>query len=85
MKTETKTQDSPESKQTVWFGNMETIRFTVGADEFDAVIVHQIALISRMTEQEADEFMWEFGYDSYLIPDTYKGEILFSHKEKRSK
>lgn len=79
MKVQTK---STEPTYTVWFGDMENIQFSVGSDSFNAIIVNQINMISCMTEQEADDFMWEFGHDSYLIPDKFPGQILFGYKRK---
>lgn len=71
-------------KHVVWFGDMENIKFTVGSDSFDAVIVHSIRLIKRMTEQEAEDYMGAHGYDMYLMPEVYKGEILYSNRAKRT-
>jgi hypothetical protein len=42
------------------------------------VIVHSIDEKSIMNPDDVDEYMLCQGYDSYLIPEEYKGAIVFS-------
>jgi len=55
-----------------WYGNM------VHLEDPLMVIVHSIEEKSIMNPLDADEYMLSQGYDSYLIPAEYSGEIVFS-------
>ena len=62
----------------VLFANMEHGDFAISNDRYSIVIVHSIEERAIMNPDDADEYMVSQGYDSYLIPDEYKGEILYS-------
>jgi len=62
----------------VWYGNMEHGTFNVGADEFPMVIVKSIAERLIVASGDVESYMEAMGYDSYLIPDEFKGEVVFS-------
>jgi hypothetical protein len=65
-------------KNAVWFGRMTHGQFIIGGDATPMVIIHNIEhVVPRMTEEEADDFMIANNYDSYLIPDTFMGEIVY--------
>ena len=60
----------------VWFGNMSFDDLKKG--EMPIAIVHSIDEKAIMNPDDVDEYMTSNGYDSYLIPDEFKGEIAFS-------
>jgi hypothetical protein len=65
-------------KTAVWFGRMTHGAFVKGYDSTEMVIVHSIDHVEpRMTEEEADDYMIANNYDSYLMPDTFLGEIVY--------
>jgi len=61
-----------------WFGNMTHGTFTIGGDENPMVIVHSIEERAIMDPADVDEYMAAQGYDSYLVPDEFTGEVVFS-------
>lgn len=60
----------------VWFGNMSFDFLKNG--EMPIAIVNSIDEKAIMNPDDVDEYMTSNGYDSYLIPDEFKGEIAFS-------
>lgn len=54
----------------VWFGNMRHDGY--------CVIVDSIFERVTMNPVDVEEYRASRGHDSYLIPDEYDGEILFS-------
>jgi hypothetical protein len=63
----------------IWFGDMTHGEFCVSDDDSEQmVIVHSIDEKSIMNPNDVDEYMLCQGYDSYLIPEEYKGAIVFS-------
>jgi len=62
----------------VLFGNMEHGDFAISKDRYPIVIIHSIEERAIMNPDDADEYMVSQGYDSYLIPDKFEGEILYS-------
>lgn len=52
----------------VWFGNMRHGNGCVIVDSIDEAIV--------MDPAGVEEYRGSRGYDSYLIPDEYEGEIV---------
>jgi hypothetical protein len=62
----------------VWFGHMTHGSFTIGNDESPMVIVNSIDEKAIMDPNDVDEIMETQGYDSYLVLDEFKGEIVFS-------
>jgi|APCry1669188970_1035186.scaffolds.fasta_scaffold168662_3 hypothetical protein len=65
-------------KPIVWFGRMTHGTFTIAGDSNPMVIVDHVDLATRMTEEEADDYMVMHGYDSYLMPEVFGGEIVYS-------
>jgi len=67
-------------KSAVWFGRMTHGQFVVGGDATPMVIIHNIDHVEpRMTEEEADDYMIANNYDSYLMPDTFLGEVVYDN------
>jgi fructoselysine-6-P-deglycase FrlB-like protein len=62
----------------VYFGKMTHGTFTIGNDETPIVIIHSIDEKSIIDSDSVDEIMELQGFDSYLIPDEFTGEIVFS-------
>ena len=62
----------------VWYGHMTHGTFTVGGDDTPMVIVHSIDERAIMDPADVDEYMASQGHDSYLIPDEFTGEVVFS-------
>jgi len=69
-------------KHQVWFGSITFGEFTIGNDSNPMAIVNDIQYVGRMTEEEADCYMVEHGYDSYLIPEQYNGEIVYDQSHE---
>ena len=62
----------------ILFGDMTHGTFTVGGDDAPMVIVHSINERAIMDPADVDEYMASQGHDSYLVPDEFTGEIVFS-------
>jgi hypothetical protein len=62
----------------ILFGGMTHGTFTVGDDDTPMVIVNSIEERAIMDPADVDEYMASQGYDSYLIPDEFTGEVVFS-------
>jgi hypothetical protein len=62
----------------ILFGHMTHGTFTVGEDEAPMVMVHSIQERAIMNPADVDEYMHSEGHDSYLIPDEFTGEVVFS-------
>jgi len=69
-------------KKQVWFGSITFGEFTIGDDTNPMAIVNKISHVARMTEEEADNYMVAHGYDSYLIPEQYNGEIVYDQSHE---
>lgn len=69
-------------KPIVWFGSFTFGTFTIGNDSNRMAIINNIDHVDRMTECEADDYMTAHGYDSYLIPRLYDGEIVFAQNQE---
>lgn len=62
----------------IWFGNMTHGSFTIANDANPMVIIHSIEEKAIMSPNDVDEYCISQGHDSYLIPDEFEGEIVFS-------
>lgn len=62
----------------ILFGHMNHGTFTIGGDENPMVIVNSIEERAIMDPADVDEYMETQGHDSYLIPDEFTGEVVFS-------
>jgi hypothetical protein len=62
----------------IWYGRMTHGTFTIGGDENPMVIVYSIDERVIMDPDDVDEYMHSEGHDSYLVPDEFTGEIVFS-------
>ena len=62
----------------IWFGNMTHGQFLIGSDNQPMVIVNSIDEKAIINPVDVDEYMLSEGYDSYLIPSEFKGDIVFS-------
>jgi len=63
-----------------WFGHMTHGTFTIGNDENPIVIVNSIDEKAIMNPDDVDEYCISQGYDSYLVLDEFKGDIVFSQQ-----
>ena len=62
----------------IWFGEMTHGEFSVGGDSEPMVIVHDIREKAIMNPVDVDIYMESEGHDSYLIPEEFTGQIVFS-------
>ena len=63
----------------IWYGNMTHGQFYVADDDLEQmVVIHSIDEKSIMNPEYVEEYMFCQGYDSYLIPEEYKGAVVFS-------
>ena len=62
----------------IWFGNMTHGQFLIGSDSQQMVIVNSIKEKAIINPVDVDEYMLSEGYDSYLIPSEFNGDIVFS-------
>jgi len=62
----------------IWFGNMTHGEFSISGDSEPMCIVHSIEEKAIMNPVDVDEYMNYQGYDSYLIPSEFNGQIVFS-------
>jgi hypothetical protein len=62
----------------ILFGQMTHGSFTVGGDAEPMVIIHKIEKRTTMSPAGVDEYMTAHGYDSYLIPAEFTGDIVYS-------
>ena len=62
----------------ILFGGMTHGTFTVGGDDAPMVIVYSIDERVFMDPADVDEYMASQGHDSYLVPDEFTGEVVFS-------
>ena len=69
-------------KQLVWFGSFTFGSFTIGDDTNPMAIVNSIDHVARMSICEAEDYMTENGYDTYLFPRWYDGEIVFAQNNE---
>lgn len=56
----------------IWYGNMTHLE--------GMVIVHSIDEKAIMNPLDVDEYLLQQGYDSYVIPEEFTGEIVFSQQ-----
>jgi hypothetical protein len=62
----------------IWFGDMTHGEFSISGDSETMVIVHDIREKAIMDPVDVDIYMESEGHDSYLIPEEFKGRIVFS-------
>jgi len=63
----------------IWYGSMTHGQFSVSDDDLEPmVVIHSIEEKAIMNPDDADEYMLAQGHDSYLIPDEFKGAVVFS-------
>ena len=64
----------------VLFGEFEFGEMHKGKDIFQFAIIHGIYEQCHFADDSPliDEYMVEQGHDGYLIPDEFKGEIVYS-------
>jgi hypothetical protein len=61
-----------------WFGQMTHGTFHIGNDENPIVIVDSIDERIVIDEDDIESYMDKRGYDSYVIPSEFIGQIVFS-------
>jgi len=62
----------------VWFGRMTHGELSIGYDEYRIIIINSIDERVIMNPDDVDEYLDSKNYDSYLIPDEFDGEVVFS-------
>ena len=62
----------------VWFGHMTHGELSIGYDEYRIIIINSIDERVLMDPNDVDEYLDSKNYDSYLIPDEFDGEVVFS-------
>ena len=62
----------------IWYGFMNHGEFSISGDAEPICIVHDIQEKAIMNPVDVDIYMESQGYDSYLIPEEFKGLIVFS-------
>lgn len=60
----------------IWFGSMTHDMLPI--DDLPIVIIHSIDKKIIMDPDDVEEHMISQSYDSYVIPDEFKGLITFS-------
>jgi hypothetical protein len=67
-------------KLEVWFGSMEFGRFTIGNDYFEMCIVNDICekIVMDDNDNAIEDYLSSNGYVSYVIPEQYEGQIVYS-------
>ena len=62
----------------ILFGQMTHGQFLIGDDAAPMVIVNRIDERAIMDPVDVEEYLTAQGYDSYLIPAEFKGQIVYS-------
>ena len=62
----------------ILFGQMTHGQFLIGDDAAPMVIVNRIDERAIMNPVDVEEYLTAQGYDSYLIPSEFKGQIVYS-------
>ena len=62
----------------ILFGQMTHGQFLIGGDAAPMVIVNRIDERAIMDPVDVEEYLTAQGYDSYLIPAEFKGQIVYS-------
>ena len=62
----------------ILFGQMTHGQFLIGDDAAPMVIVNRIDERAIMNPVDVEEYLTAQGYDSYLIPAEFKGQIVYS-------
>ena len=69
-------------KKQVWYGNMEFGEFRKGNDLFPCALIHNIYSKVMLEEEDIEVYLDTYGYESYLVPSEYKGEIYYSKEQQ---
>ena len=62
----------------VVFGNLEFGDFKKGDDLYPMLIIHNIVEKVYIEEDEIEDFREINNYDSWYVPDLWKGEVMYS-------
>lgn len=65
-------------KKQVWFGVFEFGDFIKSGDEFPMAIIRRMDAKLMMNPNDADDYMTENHFDSYLVPSEFAGEIYYA-------
>jgi len=65
-------------KKIVWYGRFEFGDFKKGRDLFPCAFVHDIQRKIELDETDIEVYLDTYGYESYLVPSEYQGEVYFS-------
>jgi len=68
----------PVPAKEVWFGIFEFGDFVKANDKFPIAIVRRLDVKIMMDSNTADDYMTENGFDSYLVPSEFDGEIYYA-------
>lgn len=69
-------------KKQVWYGNMEFGEFRKGKDLFPCALIHNIYSKVMLEEEDIEVYLDTYGYESYLVPSEYDGEIYYSKEQE---
>jgi len=69
------------TKKQVWYGNMEFGEFKKGDDLFPCALIHEIRCKVMLEEEDIEVYLDTYGYDGYLVPSEFKGEIYYSKEQ----
>jgi len=65
-------------KKQVWYGDFEFGDFKKGSDLFPCAFVHNIRSKVMLEEEDIEVYLDTYGYESYLVPSEFNGEVYFS-------
>ena len=65
-------------KKEVWFGVFEFGDFVKCDDEFPMAIVRRLDAKLVMNPNDVEEIMAEGGFDAYIVPSEFNGEIYYA-------
>ena len=70
------------ARKLVWYGRMEFGEFKKGADLFPCALIHEVLKRVMLEEEDIEVYLDTYGYDSYLVPSEFKGEIYYTELSK---
>ena len=65
-------------RKLIWYGRFEFGDFKKGSDLYPCAFVHEIQKKIELNEEDIEVYLDTYGYESYLVPSEYNGELLFS-------
>jgi len=68
-------------KKQVWYGRMTFGDLLIGNDTYPLALVHEIRCKVMLDEEDIEVYLDTYGYDSYLVPSEFKGEIYYTREQ----